>query len=263
MLVHRLSRVVRSPAVFGFALLAGGACSPKDEGPKYPDINSFCNARASSECSAEVLASCGAPDAATCIARRQQVCVTGRPPNTTYSPSSAESCISAVSAAYADAKITLAEKNSVDGACTPVFDGPGAKNATCQKDNDCQVSIGLRCVASAGSTSGSCQVPQPVQGGGSCAASEAQCISGFHCGITAHCDINAALNEACANIPCAPDLICSTAGTCQAKSPDGSVCASDGECLHGICNKASTQPSGLCVLQVTLAPAEPFCVESR
>jgi hypothetical protein len=239
-----------------------GACSANN-GPKYPNLNSFCNARASAECSPEVLLACASPSAATCTARRQQVCVQAAPVNATYVPSSAEACVSQVSNVYADAKVTLDESNAIDAACT-VFDGRGAKDAACLVDVDCQESTGLRCVLSPGSTQGTCQVPQTVQGGGSCAARSAQCVTGFHCGPTAHCDIDAATNEACnAQNPCGPGLLCSTSGICIAKAPDGSPCAAGADCLHGICNKSSTAATGLCVSQVTLSPDEPFCVESR
>jgi hypothetical protein len=262
MILSRLARAARSSLFGGIAVLAG-ACSSQDAGPKYPDVNSFCNGRASAECNAEVLGSCGSPDQATCIAKRQAACVAAKPPTGTYAPASAESCINVVSSAYGDAKLTLDESNAIKAACDPVFDGAGAKNAACQVDANCQQSTGLRCVLSAGSTSGTCQIPQQVMGGGSCASPDQQCVSGYHCGSTAHCDIDAALNESCATLPCAPGLLCSSAGTCVSKAQDGTVCASDGECLHGICNRASATAMGLCVSQISLAPTEPFCVDTR
>jgi hypothetical protein len=149
-------------------------------------------------------------------------------------------------------------------ACLPVFDGPGGKDALCQTDSNCQASTGLRCVLSAGSTRGACEVPLAVQGGGSCSASNARCVTGYHCGPIAHCDIDAALGEPCDNqTPCGVALQCSTAGTCVAKGADGSACASGAECVNGICNKSMTSAMGLCVSQVNLAPNEPFCVDSR
>jgi hypothetical protein len=251
----------RSLAVVSLVLV--GACSGKG-GPKYPDLNSFCNGRASAECSPEVLLACAAPNSATCIAKRQALCVSTAPAGTSYNPSSAESCITQVSNAYADAKVTLAESNAIDAACLPVFDGPSGQGVSCQKDADCKVSTGIRCVLSSGSNRGTCQTPIAVQGGGSCAASNAQCVPGFHCGPIAHCDIDAMANEACdGQNPCGPDLLCSAAGTCVPKMADGSVCATGDECLHGICNKSTMAAMGVCVSQVTLASNEPFCIDSR
>jgi hypothetical protein len=244
-------------------LLLASACIVKN-GPKYPDVNSFCSARASAECSSEVLLACAIPDASTCTAKRRALCLSSVPPGTVYNPNSAENCVTQVTGAYADAKVTLAESSAIDAACLPVFDGPDGKDANCQKDSDCQVSTGLRCILLPGSAQGTCQVPQIVQGGGVCAAMNARCIAGFHCGPTAHCDINAAVGEACSPpIPCGPDLQCSSGGVCVNKTADGSMCATDDECLHGICNKSMTSSTGLCVSQVSLAPGEPFCVDSR
>jgi hypothetical protein len=254
--------VIGRPLVVAALFLAVG-CSTKN-GAKYPDLSSFCNGRASAECNSEVLLACVIPSATTCIAKRQQLCMSAAPAGTNYNPSAAESCIAQVSAAYADARITLDESNAIDSACLPVFDGPGGPSASCQIDSNCMRSAGLRCVVSAASGGGVCLVPLAVQGGGSCAAANARCVTGFHCGPTAHCDIDAAVGEACSGPnPCGADLMCSSGGTCVAKSADGSACASGDECVHGICNKSMTSATGLCVSQVNIASNEPFCVDSR
>jgi hypothetical protein len=246
------------------AALALASCTVNN-GPKYPDLNSFCNGEAMAECSPQVVLDCAVANASTCIANRQAVCVAAAPAGTTYDPTLAENCISVISNAYSDAQLTLAESDAISAACTVVYNGPGAPDAACQVDTDCKVSTGLRCVLHAGSSTGTCQIPQPVQGGGSCAASDAQCVAGFHCGATAHCDIDGALNEACdAPDPCEPDLTCdATTMLCAAKGADGTACATGEDCTNGICNKGSGQAMGLCVSQVVLAPDEPFCVDSR
>jgi hypothetical protein len=260
MLELRFSSIFRPLAAAAFVL--AGACIVK-AGPKYPDLNSFCNGRATAECSQQVLLSCAIPNASTCITKRQQLCVTTAPAGT-YNPSAAEDCIGAVSSGYTDARVTLDEQTAIAKACLPVFDGSGGNGAACQLDSDCRVSGGLRCVLSAGSSSGTCQVPQPVQGGGSCSASNAQCIAGFHCGLTANCDIDAALGQACdSTTPCGMGLLCSSTGMCAMKEADGATCVSGDECLNGLCNKAMTSATGLCVTELNLAPMEPFCVESR
>jgi hypothetical protein len=145
----------------------------------------------------------------------------------------------------------------------PVFDGPGGGSASCVTDSNCKVSGGLRCVLSAGSTSGTCQVPLVMTGGQSCAAPNAQCVPGFHCGGTQHCDADATANQMCdSQNPCGPDLQCS-GGICASKSADGTQCASADECLHGICNGSNAGTMGVCVSQLTFAYTVPFCVESR
>jgi hypothetical protein len=260
-------RAVDSPAharLGAFVALAALCACSSNSGPRYPDVTSFCGARASAECNDQVLLACGLPSASACIAKRQQVCVLGAPPGTTYNASSAEGCVNETSSVYADAKVTLDESTALTAACLGVFDGPAGKDATCTQDGDCKVSTGLRCVHGPGSATGTCHMPQSVAGGGSCAAADQQCAAGFHCGPTAHCDIDAAANETCDDAdPCQPGLMCGTGGTCVDKTADGSACATDGECLHGICNKQSTAAMGVCVSQVTLAQSEPFCTASQ
>jgi hypothetical protein len=186
------------------------------------------------------------------------------PPGTVYDALNAEGCVTQVSNAYADARVTASESIDIETACLPVFDGPGDKDALCQKDTDCKVSTSLRCIYPTGSTQGSCQIPLQIEGGGSCAAPDAICAGGYHCGPTAHCDINGALDERCDDrTPCGTDLQCSSAGVCVPLNPDGSTCVTGGECVHGMCSRATTQATGLCVSEVNLSPSDPFCEESR
>lgn len=256
---------LRRRAVPILALLgtAVGACSAA-AGPKYPDVVSFCNARASAECSNAVVLACAAPSAAACVTSRAQVCVASQPSGTLYDPTTAQGCVNEVSSAYSDAQLTLSESTAIDMACLSVFDGPGPKDATCQMDGDCKLGEGLRCVLAPGAATGTCQVPVAVTGGGSCAAADAQCTAGFHCGPTANCDIDAMQSASCTSVePCAVGLLCSSANVCAPKNADGSACATNDVCLNGLCNKGSTQTMGLCVSEVTLSPDEPFCVDSR
>jgi hypothetical protein len=147
--------------------------------------------------------------------------------------------------------------------CVRVFDGPGLANATCQRDAECKVSAELRCVPAGGSDTGTCQVPQRVQGGGSCATPSQLCIDGFHCGPSQHCDINSQVGEPCsAVLPCVETAQCSAA-TCVSKFSDGTACTNDDECLHALCARGTGTAQGLCVAQMTLAPNEPFCIDAR
>jgi len=263
-------RLRRALGLFSLGpLLVVGACVAA--GPKYPFLNSFCQARASAECSHAVVLDCAIADVSTCVAKRQNICVASAPPNTVYNPAAGEGCVDEVSRAYADAQLTLAESQAVDAACLPVFNGPGTAGAPCQADTDCEVSAMLRCVLAPqaqdggpAAAQGTCQVPDIVMAGYSCAQPNAQCATGFHCGATSNCDVDGLAGASCSSTaPCGPGLTCGASGTCQAKGADGTSCATGDDCLHGLCNKASTDPMGLCVSQVTLSPTEPFCVESR
>jgi hypothetical protein len=235
-----------------------------DRGDKYPDGISFCHARASAECNAEVIRACAVADAAHCVDKRQAACLAATPPGTTYEATHAEACVTSVAAAYADAKLTAEENRSTGIICMSVFDGAGSTSATCQLDQDCRVSTGLRCVRSGGSASGTCQVPERVQGGGSCTLPRQLCIDGFHCGSSQHCDINSQIGEPCSDVfPCVSTAQCSATGSCVAKFSDGAPCTSDAECLHALCARGTGAAQGLCVSQMTLAPNEPFCIDAR
>jgi len=251
------------PQIALSALLLASACSDA-QGPKYPDLSSFCSARASAECSTQVVLACASPSASMCVARRQLLCVSSMPTETTFNAVDADRCVTQVSNAYADARITPSKSSAIDAACLTVFDGPGDRDALCHRDYDCKVSTGLRCINPGGAGQGVCEVPRQVDGGGSCSASDALCTAGYHCGPTAHCDINGALNEGCDDkTPCSMDLQCSSAGVCVPRSPDGSTCVAADECMHGMCDRATTMATGLCVSEVNLSPSEPFCEESR
>jgi len=245
------------------AFLALAACGPADNVPKYPDVSSFCNGRAKAECNSEVVKACAVVDATHCIDKRQAACVAATPPGMTYSPSGAELCIKSVSTTFADAKLTAEENRSNGESCLRVFDGPGLANATCQSDVECKVSTGLRCVLASGSATGTCQVPQRVQGGGSCTLPSHLCVDDFHCGSSQHCDINSQVGEPCnAVLPCVDAAQC-IADLCVSKFNDGTRCTSDDQCIHDLCARGTGAAQGLCVAQMTLAPNEPFCIDAR
>ena len=268
------------PTITGLLLVVLAQCrvgTAEEPNPvKYPDAAAYCAARAAAECSDEVIAACAPPSKDHCVSVRQAACGTDEVPSgKVYDPSKAEDCIAKVSDAYADAKLTKAEVDAYRAACALLFSGLGIKDSPCQADDDCKQSDGLRCIpaaalpadagADAGPASGSCQVPKTVQGGDSCAAADALCVAGYHCGATRHCDINGDNTEPCSeSLPCKADLKCSAlTSTCEPKLTDGSVCTGDGECQSGICVLSATVASGLCVSQITLAVNELFCVEMR
>jgi hypothetical protein len=244
------------------AVLAIAGCSGKDA-PMYPDPNSYCGGRAQAECSKDVIQACGIPNATTCTTKRQTACVATTPAGT-YSPSGAEACIKVVSTGFADARLSADENRNIVDACVTVFEGTGLANAACKLDSECKMTGGLRCVLRGGSDTGTCQIPQRVQGGGVCSGLNQTCVTGFHCGPTEHCDINGQVGEPCnAALPCVPSARCTLSERCEKKLDDGSICTSDQECLNSICARGTSSPEGRCVAVMTLAPNEPFCVDAR
>jgi hypothetical protein len=228
--------------------------------PTYPDSGSFCAGRAKAECGDAVIAACAAPTKDRCVANRQTACVTGLPAGKTYDATKAEACVNSVAGAYADAKLTKDEIAAYTATCALVFDGTAIAGAACQSDADCKLSAGLRCVPGAASTTGTCQVPKTVSGGGRCNAADAMCEPGYHCGSTQYCQVDADYTEPCsAVVPCNSAFKCSTGGTCEKRLSDGTACTSNGDCISDICETGLN----MCVSQITLAPTEPFCVAVR
>ena len=242
-------------------------CSKADEPPpKYPDGPSFCNGMAAAECNANVIQACLASSKDLCVATRQANCTDeyitpALNLGHTYDSKQAETCVTEVGNAYSDAKITAAEYSAIAEACDLVFSGSGAKASLCTNNSDCKQSDGLRCVvhgitaSDAGAAEGSCQLPVSVSAGNPCSSIDAECTDGFHCD-GAHCvaDETAGANCSVAD-PCASGLQCSAAGKCTSKLADGTTCALDSECEHGIC----VAVVNLCGSVDTLAPNEPFC----
>lgn len=257
MILRRVSHVAL------LSLLCAGCTGKAPEDlPKYPDVNSYCLGRAQAECNDTVIAACAAPSKDKCVTARQAACSGSAPVGKTYDPSKAEACIAQVSAAYGDAKVTKDEIDAFTEVCALLFSGMGAQDASCAVDEDCQQSGGLRCVFTSpdGGVRGTCQVPKAAQGGESCAALDVRCAEGYHCGATSHCDINGDSGEPCSTAtPCKSMLKCSAASLCEPKLATGSACTTSDECVSGIC----LEQSNICVAQITLAPNEPFCVQSR
>jgi hypothetical protein len=237
-------------------------------GPKYPDLSSFCNGVANAECNGTVVMRCALTSATTCVANRNLQCLSSQPSGTHYNAGAGEGCVNAYASVYSDAIVSAAEMATISNDCIEVFEGNGIANASCVVDSDCEVGSGLRCVTSSAGTS-TCQIPQPVSGGGRCDAPAEQCLAGFHCGTSAHCDQDGVVNDPCTALaPCGMGLMCAiptgaTAGTCVAKTADGGACMSATDCANGICDIAPGMTAGVCTSQLILAPTEQFCVDAR
>lgn len=107
---------------------------------------------------------------------------------------------------------------------------------------------------------GTCQTPKAVQGGGSCSAADAQCIDGYHCGVSLHCDQDEDAGAPCTMAdPCGAGLKCSDAGICAVKLANGETCVTAEDCTKGICLEGAK----ICASVITLSASEPFCAQLR
>ena len=260
-----------SSIITAFLSLSAIHCSKSADAPKYPDASAFCTGWAQAECSDTVVQNCAASTKDVCLSKRttyceEQVVKPAQDAGFAYDYRQAEGCVSQIGTAYSDAKVTSAEALAIAEKCGLVFSGSGTENSACDVDADCKQGDGLRCVAHAApseldagsSAAGTCQVPQVVQAGQSCSATDAKCTSGYHCGSSSHCDADGKVTEACsAAAPCESTLKCSTSNTCVAKLADGAVCKGPSDCTGGMCLEGNS--SSLCASVEILSPNEPFC----
>lgn len=269
-----------SIVVAGWVPFVLAACTIKsgdDNTPKYkyPDANSFCAAKAQAQCNQSVVNACVFASADACVSQQQGICARAIPAGKNYDPTKAEACVNKVSDAYQDASLANTELADIDTLCSLVFNGTSGKDSSCSSSADCDQNQGLKCIPAPSSAAdagpvpatGTCQVPKPAQGGESCAAADALCVTGFHCGSSSHCDINSAKGEPCSStLPCQASLQClapflapSGASACQDKYPNRTACTdpTGAECLNGICMLATA--GRICASQITLSPSEPTC----
>ncbi len=248
------------------ALAAG--CSSNKAGPPspYATPDGFCTKWAQAACNKTVVADCGADSADVCVTAQQSFCL--GLVQSGYAPKYGPDCVSAVKAAYADAKLTKTEYELVrrlGGVCATVLSGPGGQDASCSSNADCDTLSGLSCVIAPGGA-GSCQTPELVSGGNTCGQPQQVCDTGFYCNGS-NCIADAAQGASCgADVPCADGLGCEgTAGseTCQSLGAVGSACASDAECASNICAIASGASSGVCEDTVILSQIDPVCASLR
>jgi len=264
----------------GFVLLGAAACSAKKDSlqqVELADVQSFCDEWAKRACNDQVVSHCAAESADTCVAAQRTFCES-LVPDGEYSEVTAEACLDAVAAAYADAVLTADERDTLQAlgaTCDKIRSGSTGKGGDCTEDSDCNRDVDLACVKKAGHTTGECEKPTSVGGGISCADPDIVCDDGFYCD-GAHCVEDAAASGPCsAAVPCKDGFQClsadgtpvddgsdaNTAGTCAPLKKTGEACHHDADCLSRICAPRINSASGVCADQILLTPSEPICVD--
>jgi hypothetical protein len=263
--------------VLGIAGALAAGCVVETEatpppGLPYPDITSFCSAAANAVCNATVVRACYGSDDASLPADTQQ-CVAAysqlaacNPAGLPYHALKAEACLAQIQAMYADGVVSASELEKVDEACVLVFNKGGGAGSSCTVDSDCDSNTELGCVIKAGNATGTCQVPEPANGGQSCSAPNAECIEGNYCDPSStRCFEMPAQGEACSDIiPCPDNCLCSapTGGICNLKTANGQTCTENSACQSGFCTKPINGTDGVCTqtsaLAVTSANCQPF-----
>jgi hypothetical protein len=251
-------------AVVLLAACDGDLSHEDPAGPAYPDLGAFCAGLGRAACDGEVWQDCSATSADACAAHQQLLCLSRYSATKTYVPAQGEACVNAHRAVYADARVTQAERATLEAACETVVEGSGTDGSPCSADLDCKTSAGLRCIAgTAGeATEGSCRLPRAIAKGDRCDAPDSVCAAGTYCAAASSgrfCLAASAAGESCgAGVPCTPELAC-YGGTCRDRYDDGHACDVDGDCKGGFCSASAH----VCGHQIVLSPAEPACADLR
>jgi hypothetical protein len=231
----------------GLALAAAGAwigaCSPKNSLP-FPDVASFCKARASAEC--QIASTCGVDPAdcettrvAACNAEATMAMASG---TREYVQGNAQACIDVLNASNAygggSSKILFAQldgKGSITDVCGRVFSGHAAANESCKTSYDC--ADGNICSpVQPGQPTLVC-APQVAKDKGSfCADPGSTCATDTYCAMPSQgggfqCVAAKQEGQACdANNPCVSTERCSSSQTCEARVGADEPCTSNDDC---------------------------------
>lgn len=212
-----------------FALVA---CSSSVE-EKYPSTDSFCAAKADAECNNLAIVPCGATVEA-CKSLRVDACkaaaTTAQGAGRNYKSTSAEACITKVTAVYSPKVIDAEKETEALEACERVFAGSKAANAPCATNYECEGSqICDKTV---------CATKVDTAIGSACANPGQFCAKGSFCaqqGPNKFCVAKKAENEICTpDSPCKEDLRCvgagASGGSCKPRVTVSGKCDTDNDC---------------------------------
>lgn len=218
------------------------ACTITTDGDKYPNSDSFCDAKASEECSqvsnvcGVTVDNCKAKVKPTCTQAAADAVAQGR----VYTASLAEGCITKVHDLYSTATVDQTKSAEVDDNCARVFAGNTAKSQPCTSD--------FQCTGALVCDKGVCAEKVVKNADDPCNNPGDVCATGFYCGprgTSNFCNAKKKENEICTpNNPCAEDLVCvgdAGGGDCKQRGDAGATCTVDSDCKSNLaCLTAGT-----------------------
>jgi len=262
-------RLVRG-LVVGALPLAFSACSGTAL-PPYPDVSSFCVAKAHAICQATAICAadptaCQANQVAQCDADATAAMASGV---RKYNTANAPGCIDALTAAFGKnaSQVPFAQlvgPGSITDKCERVFVGNANSNQPCRSDYDC--SGALICVpAQPGTTSSPLVCASPVAKNAMdfCADPGAQCQADTYCGtpaggVAVACIPAAQAGQACsATAPCVSAERCSN-NLCVERATGGQPCSTNGDC-GSVDPYCDVYAGSICTLGLTFATGALDC----
>lgn len=250
-----------------FALLG---CGEEDPDP-LATAGGFCEEWAKQACTERVVDRCAARSRQQCELAQTQACL-ARVPDELYHRGGAQRCLDYVASAYeGDSPALTAQELAVltewEFPCNRVLSGTGSVGDRCEHSKDCRTERGLECLIQPGKAVGECHEPEVVSGGDRCADTAKVCDEGYYCNGT-HCVALQEHGDECsAELPCAPDLRCSTEGddegSCIRRLAAGEACVHHDDCDTGLCNRNSDEETGLCTRELVLDVRVDACDDFR
>jgi hypothetical protein len=242
-----LGESMRGAVLSSVFLLAAAAttsgCSSKSAAP-YPDVTSFCAAKAQAEC--QIAATCGSTSPTACETAREALCnedaaqaaMTGSGTRK-YTQANAPACIAKANDVYGN-NVTqipfasLVGPGSVTDVCEHVFAGVSAFNAPCQTDYDCADVTDICVPVLPGSTDLVCATATPVAAGKFCQDPGSQCADDTYCTMASAnggytCVAEAQEGAPCADAPCVDTARC-VSGTCEPRATANEPCTTNDDC---------------------------------
>lgn len=258
-------------SLLGVVFIGAPGCGSSDEkaeaeqpADKYPDTAAFCNGVAQAQCQQALIDACLAPSTDACISKVSSACFSKKSDltrdaimsNYPTGKANAEACLAAVTAVYADAKVTADEHKQLKQSCDKVFRNDKAKGASCSSDNDC--ADGLGCYQHASdATKHTCETITIAAKGDECSTIGTVCAEGTFCYNGEFCVSRAAKDAACdEKKPCLESLSC-VEGKCADKDPQGTACTSDNDCTSGYCARIGEKT--VCANTLTFGSGSELC----
>ena len=221
------------------ALVVLGAFGCSSTTSPYPDVPTFCTAKAKATCQASAIC---AIDANTCQNAQIVACETDANAaiasgTRKYDSNAAGACIGAVQSAFGGgaSKVTYAQflgPGSITDLCERVFTGGAKVGATCQTDYDCAGSL-ICAPVMIGQSARVCANAAPVNQGDFCSSPGQECQASY-CAVqdsgAAQCSALAQAGQACgAAVPCVGGQRCANA-ICQTAVAAGQPCTTSSDC---------------------------------
>jgi hypothetical protein len=262
---------MRNRLATGLALWAIGVtfwgCSVTSASPPYPDVQSFCNAKARAEC--QIAALCNV-DANSCQAFRTSQCLTEaadatRSATRRYVADNAQACIDTVNGAYGNGHsqvpfATLVGSGSIADKCGRVFSGNADKGAPCQSDQEC-ASSRVCSAAAPGAMQHVCADPVRKNPGDFCSDPGSTCASDTYCtmqdGGAAQCLPAVQAGQPCGTAPCVSADRCAN-GFCVARAGQGQACSTSDDCVS-MAPYCDSYAGNICTIGLTFATGAIDC----